>query len=207
MNPVQWTDLVVAVTLLVSLYVLFKQYVRRKSLVDLYFGFSALILFLAYSIHLMEIDLSQILMNWGKLISITFYISGLLVLIRESKPSFARFPLYLTALPFISFLFFPLIIDSIVIKDLVNGIYQGGALIVTILVFTVNKAKESGRRYYITGLSFVSIAFFLYWFVFNREMIEKIWISEILFSAGILLVLYRFTQTDKLKSENLKTDY
>lgn len=195
MEPIQWIDLVVAVTLLISMYALFKQFLHRRSLVDLYFGSSALILFIAYLIHLLDLQPRQFFMNWGKLISITFYISGLLVLIRESKPLFARFPLYLTALPFISFLFFPLIIDSIVIKDLVNGIYQGGALIVTILVFTVNKAKLKDRRFYITGLALVSIAFILYWLIFNREMEDKIWISEILFSTGILLVLFRFIQS------------
>ncbi|MDZ7806901.1 MAG: hypothetical protein U5K71_07280 [Gracilimonas sp.] len=202
MEPVQWVDLVVVVTLLISMYTLFRQYMRRRSLVDLYFGSSALILFVAYSIHLLELQPRQFFMNWGKLISITFYISGLLVLIRESKPSFARFPLYLTALPFISFIFFPLIIDSIVIKDLVNGIYQGGALIVTILVFTINKGNVIGRRYYISGLTLVSIAFILFWFVFNREMPENIWISEILFSVGILLVLYRFIHSNSTQTNN-----
>lgn len=202
MEPVQWIDLVVAVTLLITSYSLMRQYLKRRSLVDLYFGCSAFILLVAYSIHLLELEPRQFFMNWGKLISVTFYISGLLVLIRESKPSFARFPLYLTALPFISFIFFPLIIESLVIKDLINGIYQGGALIVTILVFTVNKASESGRRYYISGLSLVSLAFILYWFLFNRVMTENIWISELLLSAGILLVLYRFIQTNNNINDN-----
>lgn len=202
MEPVQWVDLVVVITLLITLYTLLKQYIRRRSLVDLYFGISALILCVAYSFHLLELQTSQFIMNWGKLVSVTFYISGLLVLIRESKPLFARFPLYLTALPFVSFIFFPMIIDSIIIKDLVNGIYQGGALIVTILVFTVNKANAAGRRYYILGLSLVSLAFILYWFVFNRDMVENIWISELLLSTGILLVLYRFTQSVSFQNEN-----
>lgn len=202
MEPIQWIDLVVAVTLLISTYTLLKQFINNRSLVDLYFGCAALILLSAYSIHLLDLQSSQFFMNWGKLISITFYISGLLVLIRESKPLFARFPLYLTALPFISFLVFPLIIDNIVIKDLVNGIYQGGALVVTILVFTVNKSKVSRRRYYIIGLSLVSLSFILYWFVFNREMVQSIWISEILFSAGILLVLFRFKQSNTIQTVN-----
>ena len=201
MEPVQWVDLLVCLTLLISSIALYRQYMQRRSLVDLYFSISALILLIAYFAHLLNLQPKNFFMNWGKLISITFYISGLLVLIRESKPLFARFPLYLTSLPFLSFLFFPLIIDSIVIKDLVNGIYQGGALIVTILVFTVNKAGESGRRYYISGLALVSLAFILFWFVFNREMTESIWISEILFSAGIILVLYRFIQSNNNDKE------
>jgi multisubunit Na+/H+ antiporter MnhE subunit len=73
---------------------------------------------------------------------------------------------------------------------------------VTILVLTVNKVNEIDRRYYILGLSMVSVAFILFWIVFNRDMEEKIWISEILFAAGILLVLYRFIQSDNKQNDH-----
>ena len=199
MEPFQWVDLLVSVSLLISFYSLIRLYMVKRSLVDLYFGLSALILLIGYVGHMVGFHFNSLIMNWSKLVSVTFYISGLLVLIRESKPVFARFPLYLTALPFVSILFFPLVIDFTVIKDLVNGIYQGGALIVSILVLTVNNVNEIGRRYYIVGLTLVSISFLTYWIIFNRDIPDKIWISEILFAAGILLVLFRFIKSNSVR--------
>src|SRR5690606_31703623 len=99
----------------------------------------------------------------GRLIAIITYISGLLILIRQSKPIFARFPLYMTALPFLSVLFFPLILDSYIIKDLLNAIYQAGALLVTGLIFSLIFARSSGRRYYFLGIGAAAASYITYW--------------------------------------------
>ena len=122
-------------------------------------------------------------------------------MIRESKPIFARFPVYLTALPFVSFLFFPLIIDSIVIKDLINAIYQGGALIVTVLVFALKQAKKRNRRYYIIGITGVATSYLSYWLIFNRSTsVDMVWVSEILLCVGILFATIRFIHSEEYKN-------
>jgi uncharacterized membrane protein len=156
------------------------------------------VIIIPYLLDLFQFQTVVDIFQWGKLIAVTFYISGLLVLIRESKPVFARFPIYLTALPFVSFLFFPLIIDSIVIKDLINAIYQGGALIVTVLVFTLRQAKERNRRYYIIGISCISAAYLSYWLLFNRSIsMDLVWVSEILLCVGILFTAFRFILSEE----------
>ncbi|HBQ59506.1 MAG TPA: hypothetical protein DD671_07730, partial [Balneolaceae bacterium] len=139
MDTVKWIDLVVSLSFGTVFFLMLKLFIKRPSLLVAYFGISALAISTPYFLDLFGVESYIDLFQWGKLISITFYISGLLVLIRESKPIFARFPVYLTGLPFVSFLFFPLIIDSIVIKELINAIYQGGALVVTVLIFTLNQ--------------------------------------------------------------------
>lgn len=201
MEPQRWVDLVVSFSFGTASILLFKIFLKRRSLLELYFSLAAFIISIPYLLHLFQIDPVLNLFQWGKLVSITIYISGLLVLIRESKPVFARFPLYLTALPFVSFLFFPLIIDSIVIKDLINAIYQGGALVVTVLVFTLNQARKKGRRYYIIGISFIAAAYLSYWLYLNRVATDHIWISEILLSVGILVTLFRFNKSQQLNQQ------
>lgn len=197
MDPAKWIDLVVSLSFGTTFFLLLRYYIRKRSLMVLYFSIAALIISIPYFTDLFMSDLPINLFEWGKLISITVYISGLLVLIRESKPIFARFPQYLTALPFVSFLFFPIIVDSIVIKDLLNAIYQGGAIIVTMLVFTLNQAKKNKRRYYVLGLSLVGLAYLTYWLYFNRNTMAYYgWISEILLSAGILITVFRFVKGD-----------
>lgn len=198
MDTTKWIDLVVSFSFGTVCILLLKLFFKKRTLLELYFSIAALIISLPYLFDLFQVETSYNLFQWGKLISVTIYMSGLLVLIRKSKPVFARFPQYLTALPFVSFLFFPLIIDSIVIKDLINAIYQGGALAVTVLVFTLNQARKRKRRYYIIGISCVGAAYLSYWLLFNRmNTPELIWISEILLSVGILFTTFRFIKSEE----------
>lgn len=198
MDTAKWIDLVVSLSFGTVFVLLFQLFLKKRTLLELYFSIAALIISVPYLIDLFQIETPYNLFQWGKLISITIYISGLLALIRNSKPVFARFPQYLTALPFVSFLFFPLIIDSIVIKDLLNAIYQGGALAVTVLVFTLNQAKKRKRRYYIIGISSVGAAYLSYWLLFSRiNTPELIWVSEILLSVGILFTTFRFIKGEE----------
>lgn len=200
MDSAKWIDLVVSLSFGSVFILLFRIFLKRRSLLELYFSLAALVITTPYFLDLFQVQTPINLFEWGKLVSVTIYISGLLVLIRESKPVFARFPVYLTALPFVSFLFFPLIADFSVIKDLINAIYQGGALIVTVLVFTLRQARKKNRRYYIIGISCIAVAYLSYWLIFNRSIsLELVWVSEILLCVGILFATIRFIYSDEYK--------
>ncbi|MDR9419053.1 hypothetical protein [Gracilimonas sp.] len=202
MGAVNWIELIVLLTFSGVFILLIKRLWASRSLIYLYFGLASLAIAIPYFTLSFSLSTTFNILEWGKLISITIYISGLLALVREYKPIFARFPAYLTALPFISILFFPLIIDTIVIRNLINAIYQGGAIVVTILVFTLNNARKTGRRYYTIGLSMILLAYAGYWFYFKTSNTDNlIWISEIVLSMGILITLYRFIRsTDQNKN-------
>jgi uncharacterized membrane protein len=188
-----WLNLVLAISFGITFFLLFRLYLKKRNLLELYFSLSAAAVAFPYTYGLF-FDIHPSLLEWGRLVAITFYISGLLVLIRESKPPFARFPIYLTALPFVSFLFFPLIIDSLAIKNLINGIYQGGALIVTLLIFTVNNVKTKGRRYYLLGLGLVTIAYLGFWGSTFLDYEGYAWSIKIILSTGILITVFKFIQ-------------
>jgi hypothetical protein len=198
MDPAKWIDVVVTLSFGTVFVLFIRLFFQRRSLLELYFSLAALIITIPYLFDLFQLESTLNLFQWGKLIAVTIYISGLLVLIRESKPVFARFPIYLTALPFVSFLFFPLIIESIVIKDLINAIYQGGALVVTVLIFTLNQARKQKRRYYIIGISCVGAAYLSYWLILNRiNHYDLVWVSEILLCVGILFTTVRFIHSEE----------
>ncbi len=200
MNSAMWVDLVSALSFGTVSFALIRAYIQQQSLYNLYFSLAAVVMMIPYIFDLFDLPFVVTLFEWGKLIAITFYISGLLALIRDSKPIFARFPFYLTLLPFVSFLFFPLIIDSIVIKNLINAIYQGGALIVTALIFSFNEAKKKRRRYYIIGITSVFTAYLTYWLILKRTPSTQYdWIAEILLSIGILFVTFRIIRNDEMK--------
>lgn len=188
-----WVNLVVMVSFGITFFLLFRLYLKKRTLLELYFSLAAVSVAFPYA-YMLFLDTLPGLIEWGRLVAVTFYISGLLVLIRESKPPFARFPVYLTALPFIGFLFFPLMIDSLAIKNLINGIYQGGALLVTLLIFTVNNTKTKRRRYYLLGLGLITFAFIGYWTSIYLDYEAYIWAIKIMLSTGILITFFRFIQ-------------
>lgn len=204
MESVNWIDLVLIFSTGFSTLLFLRRYLNSKSLLPLYFSLASFSIFISYGIDFIDLKAKEEIFEWGKLIAIITYISGLLILIRQSKPAFARFPYYLTALPFISILFFPLMLDSFIIKDLLNAIYQGGALLVTGLIFTIIFAKAEGRRYYFIGVGSAVAAYTTYWFYFNRQASEFIWISEMLLAVSIVIISIKFIQTHP-EPQNLKS--
>ena len=76
--------------------------------------------------------------SWGNFICINLVLSALFVIIRDSKPMFARFPVYLTLLPLSGIIFFAVIPTSYAIKDILELIMQAGAILVAMLIFGVN---------------------------------------------------------------------
>lgn len=191
MEPTKWIDLMLVVSTGFCSVLFIKNYLVNKSLLYLYFGIASLALCLPYGLDLFELQQQPLVFEWSKLIAIITYISGLLALIRESKPVFARFPVFLTALPFFSILFFPLMIETYIIKDLLNAIYQGGALLVTGLILFVNFRHSSKRIYHIAAVSAAILAYVLYWLYFNRTAENLIWISEILLAFALVLATFQ----------------
>ena len=79
--------------------------------------------------------------TWGNFISISLILSALFVIIRDSKPMFARFPIYLTLLPLSGIIFFAIIPTNYAIKDLLELIMQAGAIVVALLISDIGVSK------------------------------------------------------------------
>ncbi len=141
--------------------------------------------------------------EWGDLIAITTALCGLFIEIRESKPVFARFPIYLTLLPFLSILFYPLIIDSVVIKNLLQLIYQGGSIVVAILVVSINQFLHKQRGYLLTSCMIFLIAYICFWFLDDFEAFPVKDAAKIVFSLGIIVASIGF----KKASESVNNIY
>lgn len=94
---------------------------------------------------------------WGHFISISLILSALFVIIRDSKPVFARFPMYLTLLPLSGILFFAIIPTSYAIKGILELIMQAGALVVAFLLIGVNTYLFDWKWTYLASLiAFIS---------------------------------------------------
>lgn len=190
MVDINWIYLLFLLTGVPSCYVLLRISVQDKSVSSLYFGLALLSFIVGILLGFGSYFEPKLTREWGDLIAITLVLSGLFVKIRNSKPVFARFPMYLTALPLVSIFFYPLIIDSLVVKDLLTIIYQGGGITVAILVLSINHYLYKERGVLLISSSIFLLAYIGEWFLADFEYSQLT--SQILFSLGIVGATFGF---------------
>lgn len=186
MDLSSWLSLLNVLVLLFSLYQLATVIaVKRSSFLILLS--SALLTYLISNIIYLIDDALIVAIRFLNTASLVCILSALFNLIRESKPIFARFPTILGYLPFVILLFIPLVLDQSVIYNLILGTFQGGALIVSILIFSINQKNQNNYLLLIIGTIVCLIAFILFWMVPLTELQITV-VTELLLITGVLLI-------------------
>ncbi|GAB5408856.1 MAG: hypothetical protein BalsKO_12210 [Balneolaceae bacterium] len=201
MEDLNWTYilyLIVGIPSSLTLCIIAK---KDKSLSTLFFGLAIISFLVGLIIDFVIKDGVYLAREWGDLTGITFILSALFIKTRNSKPVFARFPLYLTLLPFIVLPFYPLVVNSGIVKDLLQSIYQGGAIIVGLLVISINHFLYKGRGLLIFSTLIFLLAFIIVSFLTNFFPQITVTLSNILFSIGIIVATIGF----KKVSDNRNT--
>lgn len=157
-----WIDITLTATYLPALYLFFISAYANRSLSNLFFGFAVLSLFFGVMLSYIEFFETIPTRDWGSLLAITTVLIALSILIRDSKPKFARFPIPMTFFPLIGLFFYPLVINNSAVKGLLHVTYQGGALFVGLLIVSFNHILYKQRI-----LLFISCIFFLVAYLFN----------------------------------------
>lgn len=190
-----WTDLLLGLSALYAVVIFLKLHFESQSYLFAYLSLSSVLLLFITGLPYTGL-LSDSWVEWTILFLVITLISALLVLIRESKPAFARFPSYMTALPFISVLFFPFVIDSYAIKDLLNMIYQGGALVVALLVISINHFIKPWLKFFLTGTVLLGMSYLCYWFIF--DFINGFsWLISLILTVSVILLTTGFKKVQE----------
>lgn len=123
-------------------------------------------------------------------LSIAFLLSALAVVVRESKPIVTRFPLALSFIPFLLVPSHLIVSHTFVLKELLFGIYEGGAIIVSLLIYGL--FAYSDRRYLniLAGIVFFAIALLVDALIF--PFMISAWITWGLFAFAILLISHSY---------------
>ncbi|HAC15345.1 MAG TPA: hypothetical protein DCE78_05295 [Bacteroidetes bacterium] len=129
-------------------------------------------------------EYSDLAHDWIKLVALVCLLSGLGLLIRQSKPKVTRAPVVLAFLPFLLLLAYPLVMDTFVIKQFMFSLLFTGAVIISVLMYSILTYRE--RKYQIVLLSLV---FFIIAIV-NGYLFPSI-LAFSYFSVIIALFLYR----------------
>ena len=196
------TILVFGSAILSSFYFLYKSIVDSSAMYFVYwFGLTALSVSRFLYFFKDRIVNYQFISDYVAIVGLCFVLVGLFILIRDSKPSFARFPSVFTLLPVLVIPFFPLLSDKSVLRDLINIILQGGGLVVAILMVFINQVKRRNYGYLVGGVTLLIASYNLKW-IFELED-DYSWIWQVLLSMGIIVSSYGFqklTQSNKTET-------
>ncbi len=105
----------------------------------------------------------EFIVEWGHLICLAFILSSLAVFIRESKPVFAQFPLVYTALPLFVIISYFFVLNSIVLRNWLFFLYQGGALFVALMMYGLYTYRVKKYVTILAGVILFLICYILYW--------------------------------------------
>ena len=125
--------------------------------------------------------------EWAQISSVAFILCGLTLLIRLSKPVFARFPITFTALPLLIIATYPLAIETVMIKKWLLGIYEGGALVAAILIFSMKLVRNRNFILLLVGSVVLAGTYVLYWFPVLPSEVQYYW--YLAFAIGLYLAV------------------
>lgn len=132
---------------------------------------------------------------WGSVITIAFVLSGLMLLIRNSKPEFARFPGVFVGLPLLLILSFPFVADSMIIMYWLIGIYEACAIIVAIMMHSVLSLKNHANYIVLGGIGILLLAYLFYWLpveLFRSE--PALW--QTVLAIGIIVTIHGYEKLE-----------
>lgn len=153
----------------------------------------------------------EVVVEWMRVVAVSFMLCGLAVLIRNAKPVFARFPLSFTALPLLIVLTYPLARNTLVLKEWLIGIYEGGGLLIALMMYGALSANAKKYLPILGAAGLFLLVFVLYWFIPGLHP-QYAWVWKLVLDAGIIVLVYgnkEITEKHELRKtrEEAKAEY
>lgn len=145
-------------------------------------------------------DIAAFITEWGHVTCLAFLLSSLAVFIRESKPVFAQFPLLYTALPLLIIVSYLLVKDTYALKNWLLTIYQGGAIAVSLLMYSVYTYRRSEYLMILLGVILFLFTHILFWFVPAADAVEG-WLWKILAAIALWLTITGYQKTEAMADQ------
>ncbi len=144
---------------------------------------------------------AEFIVEWGHITSLAFVLSSLAIFIRESKPVFAQFPMIYTALPLLIIISYLLVQDTYAIKTWLLAIYQGGAIIIALLMYAVYTYRRTEYALILGGVIVFLICYILFWTISEIQDTYQ-WIWKLLVGVAMITSILGYEQTEKETAVN-----
>ncbi|WP_176466263.1 hypothetical protein [Aliifodinibius salipaludis] len=144
---------------------------------------------------------SEFIVEWGHITSLAFVLSSLAIFIRESKPVFAQFPMIYTALPLLIVISYLLVQDTYAIKTWLLIIYQGGAITVAFLMYSIYTYRRPKYAFILAGVIIFLISYILFWSISEVQGSYQ-WIWKLLVGAAMIISIFGYEQTETQVAAN-----
>jgi hypothetical protein len=140
-------------------------------------------------------NVTTFVVEWGHIVCLALVLSSLAVFIRESKPVFAQFPMLYTALPLLIVFSYILVYDTYALKNWLIAIYQGGAILVSLLMYSVYTYHRKNYAMVLAGVGLFVISYLLFWYVpgFNEAYH---WVWKLLVGSAMLVTVLGYEQAE-----------
>jgi hypothetical protein len=146
---------------------------------------------------------SESTLKWMYILCLCSLLSSLFGYIRDSKPIFARFPIYLIFLPFVLPFFLPLILDQYVLIDLLMATLQGGCVVVALLMFSIHQIRNRNVLLQLISSFIFLFSYIIFWFIEIDELSNLI-TTQVLLTIGIILLSVGIKNQNKAET-NVRT--
>jgi hypothetical protein len=132
---------------------------------------------------------------------ISTVLCALAIVVRESKPIVTRFPLVLTFLPFLLVPAHLAVRETFVLKDMLYGIYELGAILVAFLIFGLKSLTDPRYRYVLAGTIPLAASLGINWLARPPFPIQAT--SWVLMGISLILIprFYKNIQLNRHDSE------
>lgn len=182
-----WSEILLIICSLFSIVILLfysgKNYLHLRCFLSV--SLISVIVSISTSFFISEFDTE--INEWTKVTGISFALVVIAILIREMKPTYVRYPVIFSYVPLAILAVYPFISDADILKDLLNQLLQGGAIVVSLLLYLSLKDKLEKHYLFLTGMLLFATAFGFYWF--SGEIgSEMIWTWQTPMAAGIILI-------------------
>ena len=134
--------------------------------------------------------ISSTVFEWGHLIILTLVLSSLAIFIRNSKPIFAQFPKFYATFPVLIIISYFFVKDTYALKEWLISIYQGGALFISLLIYSALAYRNKGYFPVLGGIFIILLSYILYWFIPGVELYSWTW--KITLAGGMVLSVFGY---------------
>ncbi len=193
MSDQQWAMIGLASISIYAVYSFYRVMVLKRSLQHILYFSTTILFVLTLAVNVVvtfpqwptRVD-SGYVTDTFQTLTIACLLSALAVVVRDSKPIVTRFPLALTFIPFLLVPSHIIVSHTFVLKELLFGIYKGGAIVVGLLIYGLFSTTDKRYLNIVLGILLFAVALILD--AATMPFLISAWITWGLYAIAVILI-------------------